>query len=80
MCLCFGSSTTYKVDFNRNLKCSCNLCGKIHDDMKDLIRHMGYHETDDMNRLIDRDMGTVNCRECNKSFKTVFYLAGHICS
>lgn len=52
----------------------------MHDDMKDLVRHMGYHETDDMNRLIDRDIGTVNCRECNKSFKTVFYLARHICS
>ncbi len=80
MCLCFGSSATYKIDLSRKLKCSCNLCGKMYDDMKDLVRHMGYHETDDMNRLIDRDIGTVNCRECNKSFKTVFYLARHICS
>ena len=80
MCSCFTRDTKYKMDLNRELKCSCNLCGKTFDGMKDLIRHMGYHETDDMNKLIDRDIGTVNCCECNKSYKTVFYLAGHACS
>lgn len=80
MCSCFTRDTKYKLDLNRELKCSCNLCGKTFDGMKDLIRHMGYHETDDMNKLIDRDIGTVSCCECNKSYKTVFYLAGHACS
>ena len=47
--------------------------------MDDLIIHMGCHDTDDINRKLNRGYGTVRCNTCWRSFETVADMYDHSC-
>lgn len=63
----------------RNLYCSCDVCGREFNHTGYLLTHMGYHDTEELNRLLDVGYGTVRCKQCWVSFKTVVDLENHSC-
>jgi hypothetical protein len=44
------------------------------------VTHMGYHDTDDMNRVLSHGYGTVRCNKCWISFVNVEALIDHPCA
>jgi len=48
--------------------------------MDRLIIHMGYHETEDLNRNLRHGYGTVRCNECFRSFPSAAAMEDHSCS
>jgi hypothetical protein len=67
-------------DFTRLQPCSCDICGANFDTMSDLIGHMGFHSTEDINKTLRSGHGTVRCNTCWRSFKTVADIEEHTCS
>ena len=63
----------------RNLYCSCDVCGQDFDNTGYLLTHIGYHDTLQLNRLLDAGYGTVRCKQCWDAFKTVIDLENHSC-
>jgi hypothetical protein len=80
MCFPFLFFSRKTKNFIRKLECSCELCGKVFDDMESLIKHMGFHETHQINTILTTGFGTVRCNKCWTSFKTVFEMADHPCA
>lgn len=67
-------------DFSKPFKCSCEICGNNFATMDQLITHMGYHETRDLNRNLRHGYGTVRCNTCFNSFPSVAAMEEHPCS
>ena len=63
----------------RNLYCSCDVCGQDFDNTGYLLTHIVYHDTSQLNRLLDAGYGTVRCKQCWAAFKTVVDLENHSC-
>ena len=67
-------------DFSKPFDCSCEICGSNFTTMNQLVTHMGYHETRDLNRNLRHGYGTVRCNKCFKSFPSVAAMEEHTCS
>jgi hypothetical protein len=67
-------------DFTKTLPCSCEICGAHFDTMQDLIRHLGLHSTEDINRAIRLGYGVVRCNRCWEAFFTAADMEEHHCS
>jgi len=82
--MCFPWNLFKKKVIHRNFKnlyaCSCDLCGKNFDTMDELIKHMGSHETSDINHRLLNGYGTVRCSKCFQSFETVADMHDHRCT
>jgi hypothetical protein len=61
------------------IPCSCYICGKNFKNTEALIKHMGGHETIELNRIIKHGYGTVRCNNCWISFTNVEALLDHPC-
>lgn len=66
--------------YTRSFVCSCDLCGTEFSNIQELINHMGYHTTEEVNLCIKRGYGTVRCGNCWSSFKTVSDMERHSCA
>ncbi len=78
--MCFKLSFFKRVkDYTRKFPCSCEICGASFDTMEDLVKHLGYHTTEDINKCIRVGYGTVRCSTCWKSFRTVAMMDEHTC-
>ena len=64
---------------NRDLECSCDLCHRSFKNVEDLIVHMGYHDTDNLNERLLRGRGTVRCNRCWETFTSASTLYDHSC-
>lgn len=79
MCFPIWKLFSYKrLDYP--LECSCDMCGKNFSNTENLVTHMGYHETSDMNRVLSHGYGTVRCNKCWTSFVNVEALIDHPCA
>ncbi len=67
-------------DFSKPFDCSCEICGANFTTMRELIVHMGYHETRDLNRNLRHGYGTVRCNTCFRTFPSVAAMEDHQCS
>lgn len=67
-------------DYSRYFECSCDMCDRSFTNMKDLIAHTGFHETEDINLRLSNFMGIVRCNRCFRSFQTVYDMADHPCA
>jgi len=74
----FRKERPYKR-FDKDLPCSCVLCGKEFTNMNYLITHVGYHKTDEINQHLVHRYGTVRCNKCWASFPTVAAMGDHAC-
>lgn len=66
--------------FTQPFICSCDLCGTEFSNMQELINHMGYHTTEEINMCINRGYGTVRCGKCWSSFRSVSDMERHSCA
>ncbi len=74
----------FKLKFFKRLvvkdyPCSCEICGASFGNTEDLIKHMGYHTTEDINKCLRVGYGTVRCSTCWRSFRTVATMDEHTC-
>ena len=67
-------------DFSKPFDCSCEICGANFTTMGELIVHMGYHETRDLNINLRHGYGTVRCNTCFRTFPSVAAMEDHQCS
>ncbi|ADQ90931.1 hypothetical protein MpV1_008 [Micromonas sp. RCC1109 virus MpV1] len=80
MCLSRIWTLIKYTKMKKTLECSCDLCGKNFEYTEDLITHMGYHNTEDVNKMLSHGYGTVRCNRCWTSFKNVEALIDHPCA
>jgi len=66
--------------YTRTFACSCDLCGKQCNNMKNLITHLGSHTTTEINKLLRTNYGIVRCHTCWHSFQTVKDMSEHACA
>lgn len=74
----FGRARKYRR-LNRDIDCSCDLCHRAFKNVEDLIVHMGYHDTDNLNERLLRGRGTVRCNKCWETFTSASALYDHSC-
>lgn len=78
--MCFKLNFFRKSHFIRLQPCSCDICGTNFDTMSDLIRHMKFHDADEINKKLLTGYGTVRCNTCWRSFTSVASIEEHACS
>lgn len=69
----------FKRNYDQIFECSCDICGTIFPTMNELITHMGYHTTEQINRRLEQGYGTVRCNKCFRSFTSVAVMTEHSC-
>ena len=75
----FTKEIQYK-DYTKPFECSCAICGENYDTMEKLIKHMGRHQINDINRILSSGYGTVRCSKCWESFTSVAVMIEHPCA
>ena len=59
--------------------CACDLCGENFLTRETLIKHLGRHDIEDINRNVMDGRGTARCVTCHKSFMSVAAMNDHPC-
>jgi hypothetical protein len=77
--MCFRWPRSKPKNFDRPFGCSCDLCGENFDTMETLIKHLGRHDVEGINRRIMDGYGTARCNSCFKSFTSVAAMEEHPC-
>ena len=77
--MCFRWKRPKTKKFDRPFECSCDLCGENFDTMETLIKHLGRHDIEDINRNVMDGSGTARCVTCHKSFMSVAAMEEHPC-
>ena len=77
--MCFHWKRSKPKKFDRPFGCSCDLCGENFDTMETLIKHLGGHDVEGINRRIMDGYGTARCNSCFKSFTSVAAMEEHPC-
>lgn len=75
----FRSWVPNVFNYNQIFECSCDICGTVFPTMNELITHMGYHTTEQLNERLDNGYGTVRCNKCFRSFTSVSTMKEHSC-
>jgi hypothetical protein len=77
--MCFRWPRSKPKKFDRPFECACDLCGENFDTMETLIKHLGRHDIEDINRNVMDGRGTARCVTCHKSFMSVAAMEEHPC-
>jgi hypothetical protein len=79
MCLKFLLKVATSYDYTQPFQCSCEICEQNFTNMELLIKHMGSHDTRDLNARLRAKYGTVRCNSCFRSFESVYNMRMHPC-
>jgi hypothetical protein len=77
--MCFRWKRVREKNFKIHFACSCDLCGESFGTMEELIKHLGRHDIDCINRRLMDGYGTARCNTCWKSFTNVAAMEEHTC-
>jgi len=80
MCLEFLVRVVERYDYTQPFQCSCEICEQNFTNMEALIKHMGSHDTRDINARLHKNYGTVRCNSCFRVFENVYEMRLHPCA
>lgn len=70
---------TFKAAFSDNFPCGCCICERSFNNTNNLLKHVGSHDLETINRYIKKQRRIVRCNVCNGKFGTVLQLKTHSC-